>query len=77
MRKTSQRDECDRIHDRCAKVQNRMRGNNLSFGLPSNTRNVDGVRPTNMPGDLPGKKSQLDLKLFGVGVPAVGHTVSP
>jgi len=30
-----------------------------------------------MLGDLPGKKSQLDLQSFGVGVPAVGHTLSP
>jgi len=33
---------------------------------------VDGAGPTNMIGDLPGKKSQLDLKPFGVGVPVVG-----
>ena len=26
-------------------------------------------------GDLLGRKSQLDLRLFGVGVPAVGHKV--
>lgn len=25
-----------------------------------------------MSGDLPGKKPQLDLKLFGVGVPVAG-----
>jgi len=30
-----------------------------------------------MSGDLPGKKSQLDLRPFGVGVPTIGHTVSP
>jgi hypothetical protein len=40
------------------------------------TRNVDGG-PANMSGDLPGKKSQLDLRPFGVGVPAVGRTVMP
>ena len=28
-------------------------------------------------GDIPGKKSQLDLRLFGVGVPAVGHKLMP
>lgn len=38
---------------------------------------VDGVGPTNMSGNLPGKKSQLDLRPFGVGVPIVGRTVSP
>jgi len=30
-----------------------------------------------MLGDLPGKKSQLDLRPFGVGVPRVGRTVMP
>lgn len=30
-----------------------------------------------MLGDLLYKKSRLDLKLFGVGVPEVGHTVMP
>jgi len=44
---------------------------------PSSARNVDGARPTNMLGDLPDKKSQLDLKPFGVGVLAVSSTVSP
>ena len=38
---------------------------------------IDGVGPTNMSGDLPGKKSQLDLRLFGVGVPTLGRTVMP
>ena len=38
---------------------------------------VNGAGPTNMSGDIPGKKSQLDLRLFGVGVPTVGHMVSP
>ena len=38
---------------------------------------VDGAGPTNMSGDLPGKKSQLDLRPFGVGVPAVGRKVIP
>lgn len=33
--------------------------------------------PPKFQGDLPGKKSQLDLRPFGVGVPAVGHTVFP
>ena len=33
--------------------------------------------PPTCQGDLPCKKSQLDLKLFGVGVPAVGHKVMP
>jgi len=77
MRKTSWRGECDRIHDRCAKVQNRMRGNNLSFGPPYSARNFDGVGPTNMSGGLPGKKFELDLRPFGVGVPAVGCMVFP
>jgi len=38
---------------------------------------VDSVAPTNMLGDLLSKKSQLDLRLFGGGVLAVGCTVSP
>jgi len=38
---------------------------------------VDGAGPTNMSGDFPDKKSQLDLRPFGVGVPAVGRTVVP
>ena len=38
---------------------------------------VDGVGPSNMSGDLPGKKSQLDLRSFSVGVPVVGCTVMP
>jgi len=38
---------------------------------------VDSAGPANMLGDLLGKKSQLDLKLFGVGVPTVGSTVFP
>ena len=54
-----------------------MRGHNLSSGPPSSTRNVDGVVPANMSGDLPGKKSQLDLRLFGVGVQVVGRMVTP
>ncbi len=40
-------------------------------------RDVDYARPANMSRDLPDKKSQLDLKLFGVGFPTLGHTVSP
>ena len=44
--------------------------------LPT-ARNVDGARPTNMTGDLLGKKSQLDLRPFGVGVPTVGRMVMP
>lgn len=44
---------------------------------PSSARNVDGDGPANMSGDLLGKKSQLDLKSFGVGVSIVGGTVSP
>ena len=77
MRKTLWRDYFDRIHDRCAKVQNRMRGHNLSSGGPSSAKHVDGDGPANMSGDLRGKKSQLDLRLFGVGVPTVGHMISP
>ena len=38
---------------------------------------VDGVVPANMSGDLPGKKSQLDLRPFGVVVPTLGRTVMP
>lgn len=38
---------------------------------------IDGARPTNMSGDLPGKKYQLDLRLFGVRVPTMGCTVIP
>ena len=77
MRRTSWRDKCNRIHDRCEKVQNRMRGHNLSSSPPFSAKNVDGAGPTNMSEDLPSKKSQLDLRLFGVGVPAVGCMVSP
>jgi len=54
-----------------------MRGHNLSFGPPSSTKNVDSDGPANMLGDLLGKKSQLDLIPFGVGVPTVGCTVMP
>jgi len=75
VRKTSQREKSARIHDRYAKVQNRMRGNSLSSGPPSSARNFDGSRPANMSGDLPSKKSQLDLRPFGVGVPTMTHTV--
>lgn len=38
---------------------------------------VDGVGPANMSGDLPSKKSQLDDRLFGVGVPAIASIVKP
>lgn len=58
-------------------IQNRLRGLNLSYGPPSSTRNFYGARPANMLGDLLGKKSQLDLKPFGVGVLAVGSMVMP
>jgi len=54
-----------------------MRADNLSSGTPSSTRNVDGAGPTNMLEDLPSKKSQLDLKSFGVGVLVVGRMLSP
>lgn len=37
----------------------------------------DGAGPTNMSGDLPGKNSQLDLRLFGVGALVVGCMVMP
>ncbi len=76
MRKTLWRKESARLHDRYAKVKNNMRGHSLSSGPPS-TINVDGAGPANMLGDLAGKKSQLDLKPFGVGVPAVGRKVMP
>ena len=36
---------------------------------------IDGAGPANMSRDLPYKKSQLDLKPFGVGVPTMGSTV--
>ena len=38
---------------------------------------IDDARLANMLRDLPGKKSQLDLRPFGVGVLAVGSTASP
>lgn len=38
---------------------------------------IDGVGPTNMSGDLPSKNSQLELKLFGLGVPPVGSKFMP
>jgi len=75
VRKTSRREKSARIHEIYANVQNNIRGHNLSSDPPSSARNVDGVGPTNMSMDLPSKKSQLDLRLFGVGVPIVGHTI--
>ena len=45
MQKTKRRDDYDSIHDRCAKIQNKMRGHSLSFGPPSSTINADGVGP--------------------------------
>ena len=72
IRKTHRGKNNARPHERYAKVQNWMRGHFLSSGTPSSARNVDGARPANMLEDLPGKKSQLDLKPFGVGVPAAG-----
>ena len=38
---------------------------------------VDSAGPASMSGDLPSKKSQLDLIRFGVGVLAVGSKVMP
>jgi len=38
---------------------------------------VDDARPTNMLGDLPSKKSQLDLRPFGVGTSIVGSNAVP
>jgi len=38
---------------------------------------IVGAGPANMSGNLPGKKSQLDLRPFGVGVPALSRTVLP
>ena len=49
---------------------------NLSPG-DSAKGGVDGVGPANMSGDLPSKKYQLKLRPLGVGVPTVGHMVSP
>jgi len=49
----------------------------LSSSPPSSTKNVDDVGPANMSWDLPVKKSKLDLRPFGVGVLAMGSTVSP
>ena len=77
IRKTSQREKNARLHDRYAKVQNRMRAHSLSSGPPSSARNVDGAGSPNMSGDLPGKKSQLDPRPFGVGSPTMGRTVMP
>lgn len=37
----------------------------------------NGARLTNMSGNLPDKKSQLDLRSFQVGGPVVGSTVVP
>ena len=74
MRKTLWMGDFDIIHDRCEKVQNRMTGHILSSGPPSSARNVDSAGPANMSRDLLGKKSQLDLRPFGVGFPVVGRT---
>ena len=38
---------------------------------------VGGAGSTNMSMDLPDKKFKLDLRPFGVGVLAVGHTLMP
>lgn len=57
MQKTSWRKESEKIHDRYAKVQKRMRGHSLSSSPPSSARNVDVVGPANMSEDLPSKKS--------------------
>ena len=38
---------------------------------------VDSVGPANMSRVLPSKKSQLDLRPFGVGVPIVGSKAMP
>ena len=54
-----------------------MRGYNLSSGPSSSSINVDGAGPTNMSRDLPGKKSQVDLRPFAIGVLAVGRMVMP
>ena len=37
---------------------------------------VDGAGPANMSGDLPSKKSHLNLRLFGLGFLAMGCTIS-
>lgn len=75
--RTSRSVDSDNIQDRCAKIQNMMCGLILSSSPPSRTKNVDYARPTNMLGDFLSKKSQLDLKLFGVDVLAVGNIVFP
>jgi len=77
MQKISWRGACNEILDRCVKIQNRIRGHSLSSRPPSSTRNVDGDGPANVSGDLPGKRSQLDLIPFVVGVAAVGRMVLP
>jgi len=77
MRKTLWREESARLYDRYEKAQNKMRGHSLSYDPPCSSRKVDGAGPANMSRDLPDKKSQLDLRPFGVGVLAVGHMVMP
>jgi len=77
IRKKTQREKSARIRERYEKVQNWMRGHNLSFGPPSSARTFDGPRPTNMSRDLHGKNPQVDLRPFGVEIPTVGHTVMP
>ena len=68
IRKTLRREKSERLHDRYVKVQYRMREHILSSGHHSSTKNVNGLGLANMSRDLPSKKSQLDRKLFGVGV---------
>ena len=67
----------NKLHDRCEKNKKRWWGLSLSSSPPSSAKNVDGAGPTNMLGDLLGKKSQLYLKPFGVGVLAVGCMLFP
>lgn len=38
---------------------------------------IDNIGPTNISGDLPDKKSQPDLRPFGVRVPVMGSTLVP
>jgi len=64
-------------HYRCVKIKNIFWGLILSFGPPYSAKNIDGAGLANMSGDLPGNKSQLDLRPFGLGVPAVGSKSMP
>ena len=77
MRQTCWRLGCNVSHERCVEIQNRILGHILSSGPPSSAKNMDDVGPANMSRDLPYKKSQLDLRPFGVGVRVVGSKDLP